>query len=290
MSSTAHRDTLFVEQAPIIHNHRCPGGQYLLRLKAPICAQKAQPGQFIHLQCDPHLPLRRPLSILSTDADAGVVDLLYLPVGQGTQTLTTRKAGEILDLIGPIGQPFSLPAHASRPLLLGGGVGIPPVLFLAARLAANAHHQPLAFLGSELPFPFDTRKAALDIPGLPTEASDTLSCCEDWGIPTRLSSRAGLPGCFNGFVTELADHWLKQLAPAERAKVTIYACGPHPMLAACAALAKAYQLPCQVSLEEHMACGVGGCAGCVVETQQDGQPRMQRVCVDGPVFDAYQVF
>ena len=113
---------------------------------------------------------------------------------------------------------------------------------------------------------------------------------EDWGIPSRLASLQGYPGCHPGYVTDLARRWLDGLSDEERAEVGVYACGPHPMLEAVVGLARDYGLPVQVSLEEFMACAVGGCAGCVVEVSTPSGPAMKRVCVDGPVFDGYTVF
>jgi dihydroorotate dehydrogenase electron transfer subunit len=113
---------------------------------------------------------------------------------------------------------------------------------------------------------------------------------EDWNIPARLASLQGYDGCFNGYVTDLAREWLKSLSEDERAEVEIFSCGPTPMLKAVAALAVEFDLPCQVSLEEFMACAVGGCAGCAVEIITEDGPAMKRVCVDGPVFDAATVF
>jgi dihydroorotate dehydrogenase electron transfer subunit len=113
---------------------------------------------------------------------------------------------------------------------------------------------------------------------------------DEWGIASRLASRSDFPGCFDGFVTELAQAWLDALSPEGLAEVEIFACGPTPMLQATARLARRYQVPCQVSLEEFMACGVGGCAGCAVLVRTPEGPAMKRVCVDGPVFDAYSVF
>ena len=113
---------------------------------------------------------------------------------------------------------------------------------------------------------------------------------EDWGIASRLASLQGYPGCFQGYVTDLARSWLDALGADRRSRVHVFACGPHPMLEAVATMARGYGLPCQVSLEEFMACAVGGCAGCVVEVQTRQGPAMKRVCVDGPVFDAESVF
>jgi dihydroorotate dehydrogenase electron transfer subunit len=227
---------------------------------------------------------------MRVDPQQGWVDFLYKMVGQGTALLAQRKTGETISLLGPIGQPFKPDPSRPRTLLLGGGVGMPPMVFLAERLKQDRVYQPLVLLGSEVPFPFNQRPSQIMIPGVPEGVIGTMPLLEDWGIPTRLASLQGYPGCFEGYITELARYWLDTLDEQQRSEVEIFACGPHPMLEAVASLAKQYDLPCQVSLEEFMACAVGGCAGCVVEVQTAQGPAMKRVCVDGPVFDAYSVF
>lgn len=285
-----HRGTIFVEDAKVLAHEAFAGEQYILRVQAPRCAEKAQPGSFAHLQCDPMLPMRRPLSIMRTDPRAGWVEFLYKAVGEGTRLLSRRKAGETISVMGPIGKPFQ--PHGDRPLtlLLGGGVGIPPMVFLASSLRSNPVYQPLVIMGSEVPFPFKPRPSEILVPGMPEGVIATMPLLEDWGVPCRLTSGAGFPGCHEGYVTDLARLWLDSLSEEKRRQVEIFACGPHPMLAACARLSEQYRIPCQVSLEEFMACAVGGCAGCVVEVKTDQGPAMKRVCVDGPVFDAKTVF
>jgi len=113
---------------------------------------------------------------------------------------------------------------------------------------------------------------------------------EEWGTPSRLATLSGFAGCFDGYVTELARAWLSAAAPAALAETDILACGPTPMLAATARLAREFSVPCQVALEEFMVCAVGGCAGCAVTVQTPAGPAMKRVCVDGPVFEADSVF
>jgi dihydroorotate dehydrogenase electron transfer subunit len=166
------------------------------------------------------------------------------------------------------------------------------MIFLADTLRQDSDHawQPLVLMGSEVPFPFTTRPSRHPVAGLPEEAEHGLKLLEDLGVPSRLASAAGLPGCYPGFVTELARIWLDSLDAATLAEVEIFACGPTPMLEAAARVAQAFGLPCQVSLEEYMACAVGGCAGCTVPVHTDEGLAMKRVCVDGPVFDADQVF
>jgi dihydroorotate dehydrogenase electron transfer subunit len=113
---------------------------------------------------------------------------------------------------------------------------------------------------------------------------------DGWGVPSRLASLAGFPGCFEGYVTDLAAAWLSSLDEPALAEVELFACGPTPMLQATARVARRFGVPCQVSLEEFMACAVGGCAGCAVPVVTDSGLAMKRVCVDGPVFDANAVF
>ena len=236
--------------------------------------------------------MRRPLSIMRAAASEGWIEVLYKIVGHGLAELALRVTGEALSCLGPIGRGFA--AHAERPrtLMIGGGVGIPPLVFLAETLAADrrGRWKPLLLMGSELRFPFRTANATIDVPGLPSGVTACLPEIEDQGVPNRLASLSGFPGCHAGYVSDLARIWLAGLAPAQLAEVELFTCGPEPMLEAVAALAREHGLPCQVSLEENMACAVGGCAGCTVLVQTPDGPAMKRICVDGPVFDAAAVF
>ena len=284
-----HRDTLYVEDAVVLEHDSYPGEQFILRVRAPECATHARPGSFAHIRCSASLPMRRPLSIMRADPQQGTVEFLYKAVGTGTRALSERRPGETLSLIGPIGSPFRPDPGRPRALLLGGGVGIPPMVFLADHLRREGHWKPLVLMGSEVPFPFDARPSAIMVPGAPPAVIAAMPLLEDWGVASRLTSQQGYPGCFEGYITDLARHWLEALDDEQRREVSVYACGPHPMLAAAARLATEYELPCQVSLEEYMACAVGGCAGCTVRINTPDGPAMKRVCVDGPVFDAATV-
>ena len=286
----SHRGTIFVEDAEVLEHQAHPGAQHVIRLRAPETAARAKPGQFVHLSCDPRLPMRRPFSIMRSGD--GWIDLLYKVVGKGTELLAQRRKGETLSLLGPIGKEFVLRPERPRPLLIGGGVGIPPMVFVAETLKDDkrARWQSFVIMGSEVPFPFTPRPSQFMVAGLPPAATACMPLLEDWGIPSRLASRQGYPGCFDGYVTDLARAWLAKLDAKQRAEVEVLSCGPTPMLKAVAALAAEFDLPCQISLEEYMACAVGGCAGCAVEVMVDGAKQMKRVCVDGPVFDARSVF
>jgi dihydroorotate dehydrogenase electron transfer subunit len=290
--SRESRGTLQLEDARVIKQTAYDGEQFVLRLAAPACAARAQPGNFVHLTCDPAIPMRRPLSIMRADAEAGWIEVLYKVLGPGLHALAARKPGEPVSIIGPIGKPFTLHPERPRPMLIGGGVGIPPMIFLAERLRAlpPGLYKPLVLMGSEIPFPFRARPSVIVVAGMPAGTIACMPLLDEWGIASRLASRAGFPGCYEGFVTELAEDWLSSLAPAQLAEVELFACGPTPMLAAAAAVARRYEVPCQASLEEFMACAVGGCAGCTVLVRTPEGEAMKRVCVDGPVFDALTVF
>lgn len=280
-----------MEDAVLIEKHSFPGQQFVMRFAAPSCACNAQAGSFVHIQCGKSIPLRRPLSIMRTDPDAGWLEILFKVVGTGLQALSTAEAGDMLSIIGPIGKGFEPHPERPRSILIGGGVGIPPMIFLASQLLADAREwQTLVLMGSEIPFPFELTASSIPTTWLPGDNISTMTLLEEWGICARLASLAGIAGCYKGYVTGLAQTFLDSLKADELQQTEIFSCGPTPMLRAVAALAAKYALPCQVSLEEYMACGIGGCAGCAVEVQTEDGPSMQRVCVDGPVFDANSVF
>jgi dihydroorotate dehydrogenase electron transfer subunit len=292
MSERSHRGTIFVEDANLLETREYPGQQHVIRLRAPKCAAAATPGSFAHLTCDPLLPMRRPLSIMRADAKAGWIDILYKIVGPGLEALSKQPQGATISVLGPIGKGFVPSVARPRTLLVGGGVGIPPMVFLAESLKArrDARWSPLVLMGSEIPFPFQARPSTILVPGLPADVIGCMPLLEDWGVPSRLATLAGFPGCYDGFVTDLAAQWLGSLDAAALAEVEMFACGPTPMLQAAAKVARRFGVPCQVSLEEFMACAVGGCAGCAVPVVTDAGIAMKRVCVDGPVFDANAVF
>ncbi|MEN9526590.1 MAG: hypothetical protein RLY56_541 [Pseudomonadota bacterium] len=283
-----HRGTISLEDGVVLSQQAFPGEQFVIRLEARKCAARAEPGSFAHLQVDDDIPMRRPLSIMRVDREAGWIEILYKIVGPGLAALSRRRVGDRLSVLGPIGKPFELHTTRKKPLLIGGGVGIPPMVFLAEHMPQD--WQPLVLMGSEIPFPFATRPSTILVPGIPEGVIATMPALDERGIAARLASRSGFPGCFDGFVTELASAWLSTLTPAALAEVEIFACGPTPMLEAATRVAKRFDLPCQVSLEEFMACAVGGCAGCTVKVNTPSGPAMKRVCVDGPVFDGYSVF
>ena len=282
-----NRGTIFVEDGEVLSREALAGDQFVQRIRAPKTAAHAEAGSFVHVACDPMLPMRRPMSIMRAQEDW--FEILYKTHGEGLTLLSEKGPGASVSVLGPIGVPFDPDPAKPNCLLIGGGVGIPPMVCLADAMRDDDGFEPLAILGSEIPFPFDLVPSRLPFDGVAGDVSWTMPLLESWGVPTRLTTKQGYQGCFDGFVTELADNWLGLQNPDTISATKIFACGPTPMLKAVAELAAGYGVDCEVSLEEYMACAVGGCAGCAVPIETPEGRAMKRVCVDGPVFDAATV-
>ena len=162
-------------------------------------------------------------------------------MASGLRLLAEKKLGASISLLGPVGQPFRPDPQRPNCVLIGGGVGIPPMVFLADALRHDPKWRPLAILGSEIPFPFELQPSALETPWVD---GDTVSCMpllEGWGITSRLCSLSDFDGTFRGYVTDLAELWLSNLSETERQQTQLFACGPTIMLKAVAALARTAQ-------------------------------------------------
>ena len=247
---------------------------FRMRLRASAVARTAQAGQFVHIlprnsvELDPLL--RRAFSILVTNHDT--LDVLYRIEGRGTAIMAQWRVGEMVDILGPLGVPFApLPRRA---LLVGGGVGVPPLVMLAAQ----------RFQYADKPY---------ELTGLIGARSRAeLICLEDferYQIPVRISTDDGSTG-HHGRVTDLLEEQLEQLDDKDEPP-TVFACGPLAMLRAVSAICSRFVAPCQISLEENMPCGVGVCNGCVVPVNVDGNEysRYRRICIEGPVLWAHEV-
>lgn len=247
--------------AVIIVNAEIGPSVYKMTIKAPELASQAQAGQFVHVKPVGILQplLRRPLSIADIDAAAGTLTLIYRIVGAGTEQLAALTSGELLDCIGPLGRGFELTGE--KPLLIGGGMGIAPLIFLARSLCPR----PIELLIG------GRSENEMFWPGLFENLCDSLHITTDDGT-------AGVQGT----TVDLLPHLL------EKNKFdVIYTCGPRIMMENIAKLADGAGIPCYVSLEAHMACGVGACLSCTCE----GTDKVRRkICSDGPVFKAQEVF
>jgi len=227
-------------------------------VSCPEIAKEARAGQFVHIKCDESLVLRRPFGICSVSGDE--VRFVFEVKGDGTRLLLERKPGDLLDILGPLGNGFNIPDGGV--IVAGGGLGTPPMLFAAESAAGNV----AAVLGFR-----DSGRVML--------TSEFEAVCDKVYLTTDDGS-AGL----HGLVTNPLEELLKTGMYS-----CVLSCGQYAMLSAVAKLCESYKVPCQVSLEERMGCGVGACLVCACATREDGVEKMSRVCRDGPVFDAGDV-
>jgi len=253
-------------KAPILGTQRLGPFFYKIKLKSPSISSQAQPGQFVHLKVDEGYDplLRRPFSIHRTDPSQGGLDLLIKLRGKGSRLLSRKSPGERLDLIGPLGNGFPLPHSGQSPILVAGGAGIAPLFMLAERITSRGNSFFWGAKGEEEIF-------------LRKELSSL-------GWRLEISTEDGSLG-YRGLVTDLLRGQLSRM----KGDYLIYACGPWEMLKDVAKLSQERHLPCWVSLEGNMACGVGACWGCAVRCKAEEKIIYLRICKDGPVFSAEEV-
>jgi len=235
--------------------------------------------------------LRRPFSFtdVTTERNKTFAELLYCVVGPATLRMTTLSAGDSLSVIGPLGNGFSVPGDKKTALLIVGGMGGPPLLHLAKHLTADARAtriEVIAFAGAktakELPF-----EGQLD--EISQQLGFSIPEFAKYGIESIVATDDGSAG-YHGFVTDCLAEWLGQTDLAAKDMV-IYSCGPEPMLAKVAKIAKDKNIDCQLSMERRMACGIGLCQSCAVECRvSDSNETVYKMCCkDGPVFDSKEV-
>lgn len=252
------------ELCQLMSNRRLTQTLYDMELHAPRIARRIQPGQFVHLKIpgmDGHI-LRRPFSVRECEREAGLVRILYQVVGKGSAHMTTLAPGCQVDVMGPMGNGWELPSKADRVLFVLGGVGAAP-LFMFGQEVVKAGAQLDVCMGAQ------TEAALVLKPHYEALLGQEPYCATDDGSYGHA-----------GFVTALAQ----KLVDAYDYDL-VCCCGPEPLMRIVAAMAQEADVPCQVSMEKRMACGIGACLSCVVETTSG----KARSCVDGPVFDARKV-
>ncbi|NLJ85786.1 MAG: dihydroorotate dehydrogenase electron transfer subunit [Firmicutes bacterium] len=263
---------MIIEKARVISNSEIKLGYYFLRLFSPKMAEVAEPGQFAMLRCsynntsDPLL--RRPLSFHDASWKKGEISFLYQVKGKGTKELSRLVANGSADVMGPLGTGFRLPKVSPgkrQPIaIIGCGVGVAPLVFLAST-AHNRGYEVRTFIGAR------SESSLLVDPILVAKSSVLSTATED-----------GSAGYHGNIVSLLRN---KESLVAECGPA--YVCGPEAAMAAVVSLCTELGIPCQVSLESIMACGVGACLGCTCNTTRS--PNYTRVCTEGPVFDGEEV-
>ena len=262
------------ERAQIVSNEPIGPRLHLMVLKSPLIARSVRPGQFVHMKipsAEQHI-LRRPFSVYAADENTGILDILYQEVGSLTRFMPSIGRGEI-EMIGPIGNEWSGPqrfaeGRASHALLVGGGVGAAPLFMLAQTLCGNGCPTDVV-LGAQTYEALVTRGRYIDLLG--TEPL----CATDDGSYGRA-----------GFCTSLVEERLRDGCLADGKPYDYLAvCGPEPLMRIVARMGADAGVYTEISMEKRMACGIGACLSCVVDTV-DGKGRS---CVDGPIFDGSKV-
>ncbi len=242
---------------------QCTAAAWDMVIECPEAAQKAVAGQFAHLLPAGNFSLRRPISICGIDKAAGTLRLVFEVRGEGTKALSQLRAGDKVNLLAPLGHGFTLLPNNTHIVCIGGGIGNPPMLPLAQYYGKNATY----ICG------YRNLNAQVLAEDFAATGCKTVLCTDD--------GSAGI----HGLVTIPLAEEIASNRPA-----MIYACGPMPMLKAVAAMAKENGIPCEVSLEERMGCGIGACLVCACNVYiNDGEIHAAHVCKDGPVFDAERV-
>lgn len=240
---------------------RLSSGAYTMTIESKgIAALVGGPGRFVHIKCGEGLLLRRPISICNWSPDRDLIRLVFEVRGEGTEWLSRRAVGESLDVIGPLGHGFQT-EEEGRYLLVGGGIGVPPML----GCAVHGGRGSVAVLGFR-----SARNVML--------LEDFAKACDG---NVRIATDDGTLG-HHGFV----DALVRQELEKDNHFTAVLACGPKPMLRSVARVAEEFGVPCQVSMEERMGCGVGACLVCACD-MADGSRK--HVCKDGPVFDSKEV-
>lgn len=252
----------FCEDYPILSKEKIADNTYSFIISCPNAAKEAKAGQFVHIKAEGYT-LRRPISICEIDKEKGTIRIVFEVRGGGTDKLSQLCANDNINMIAPLGNGFTVNnvSEDKNIIVVGGGIGVPPMCSLAA-----CYNNVKAIIG------FRSKDKVILEEDLKRIGADVTVCTDD-----------GSYG-YNGVVTLPLEDELKK-----GNTVMVYACGPIPMLKAVVNTAKKYNVPCEISLEERMACGVGACVGCACKIHRNGENLVLRVCKDGPVFKGEEV-
>ncbi len=236
-------------------------GIYSFEIKCPEIAEIAAPGQFVHIRTG-SFTLRRPISICGINKEKGTLRIVFEIRGEGTSQIARLNSGDLIDMLAPLGHGFTINENFKKVVLIGGGIGTPPMLPLAQIYGEKA----VAISG------FRNSAAAILQDDFKSAGAQTILCTDD--------GSAGIHGFVTQPFTELAE---------QGGIDAVYACGPTPMLKGITQVCKEKNIYCEISLEERMACGIGACLGCACRTVRNDEEYFAHVCKDGPVFKAEEV-
>ncbi|OPY07687.1 MAG: Dihydroorotate dehydrogenase B (NAD(+)), electron transfer subunit [Syntrophaceae bacterium PtaB.Bin038] len=260
-------------KARILSNVEVAPSHFLMELAVSRVFRNARPGQFVMLRpAGRGVPfLGRPLGIysLADHGDGARIEVLYRAAGRGTQVISTLCEGERMEILGPLGNSFEFPPAMDTAVLVAGGIGIAPLVFLARQLSCRSDGvRVVVYIGA---------RDAGTLLGV-----DRVKVCS---AEVRLCTDDGSTG-YRGPVTDL---FREDLGSFEAAKTAVFVCGPGPMLRRVSEIVADHPVFCQVLMEERMACGMGACLGCTIEVKSRQGVQYRQVCTDGPVFDIREI-
>lgn len=247
------------ENCKLVRKKELLDGIFDFTIESDEIAREAQCGQFLHVDCGDSTFLRRPISIC--DARNGEVRFIFEVKGEGTKALSQKEVGDTIDVLGPLGHGFEIKSSVKKPVLIGGGIGVFPLYKLAREIGTAT-----VFLGFR-----DKSRVVMESE---FEAASDL---------TIVGTDDGSYG-YDGYIASAMDDYLNR-----NDCDMIYSCGPTPMLRAVKKIAESRGIPCQLSLEQRMGCGIGACLVCSCETNREGTERYAKVCTNGPVFYSTEV-
>jgi len=258
-------------EAKILSNTEVAPCHFLMTLAVSRVFGQARPGQFVMLRpAGRGFPfLGRPLGIysLAEEGDHVRIEILYRAAGKGTRVISSLCEGDAIEILGPLGNRFELKQGMKTAVFVAGGIGIAPLAFLAEHLFRDAS-------------PPGKPKMVLYIGAQCSEGLLGVDRMKSFGVEVRVATDDGSAG-HRGLVTELFAMDL----PSFKASTEVFVCGPNPMLKRMSELVEGHPIPCQVLMEERMACGMGACLGCTIEVRTPSGIQYRQVCSDGPVFD-----
>lgn len=249
----------------LINKEKLGAEIYKFTIESEYVAKNAKAGQFVNVKCADGIGalLRRPISICSIDRENNTFDIVFQIKGNGTELLAKKNIGEEIDLIAPVGKGFVIDSKYKKPLIVGGGIGVFPLLGLLNEMPNNEARTILGFRNKDFVVLENEFKNA---------SAELIITTDDGSYANK------------GFVTEFVQQAL-EIGDYD----IVYACGPEMMLKAVAGIAKENEVPCQVSMEQRMGCGIGACLVCACKTRLGDEWEYSHVCVDGPVFWADEV-
>ena len=279
----------YTEKVKIINRYQVENySDVIIRLESEKYSKVAKSGMYINLKSNDN-SIKKHFQIMRVSKSGNWLEILCNSSTAEKIFGDSIKDNEELVLMSPRGNGFSLNHEKSIPLLIGEEAGIAPLVFLAEEIKKTTGQKPVIFFSSNNVFPFKYSPSRNIIKDFIPEVTASIDFLELMGFVSRLASKKYLPGCYNGYVYELAEEWLKSLALKKTKEIYIYACGKKVMLKNISLIAEKYNIDCQICILDHLGCNYDDCI-CLIDTQSKDKMIIEKICRDGPVFESKEVY